>query len=222
MILKRLEVGTLSVNCYIVADENTREAAVFDPGGGVKRILEVLADHNLAVKYIFNTHAHFDHVGANQELQDATGAPILIHREEGPWLLAAEERATLFGFTAAPSKASRFLEEGDVLELGSIRFEVMELRGHSFVGLGYLFEGDADFGGGKRNHRLLISGDILFAGSIGRTDFPGGNLEVLLENIRTKIFVLPDDTIILSGHGPATTVGRERHSNPFLNDSAWP
>ncbi|MFZ7110125.1 MAG: MBL fold metallo-hydrolase [Desulfatiglandales bacterium] len=219
MILKRMEVGTLSVNCYIVADEKTREAAVFDPGGGVKQIIEVLAGDNLTVKYIFNTHAHFDHVGGNQELQDATGAPILIHREEGPGLLAAEERAALYGFSAPPSKASRFLEEGDALDLGSIRFGILELRGHSFVGLAYLFEGDADLGGGVKKHRLLISGDILFAGSIGRTDFPGGNLKVLLENIRTKIFTLPDDTIILSGHGPATTIGRERRFNPFLNNS---
>lgn len=216
MILKMMEVGSLTVNCYIVADEETREAAVFDPGGHVPQILDILAEDDLTVKYIINTHAHFDHVGGNKELQDKTGAPILIHRDEGPGLLAAGERAALYGLTGTPSEASRFIAEGDILEVGTVSLEVMELRGHSHVGLGYLFEGDIASEGGRQKHQILISGDILFAGSIGRTDFPGGNLEVLLENIRKKIFILSDDTLVLSGHGPVTTVGQERRFNPFL------
>ncbi len=220
MILKMLEVGPLSVNCYIVADNETRETAVFDPGGHVPRILEVLAEDDLTVKYIINTHGHFDHVGGNKELQDRTGAPILIHRDEGPGLLAAGERAALYGLTGISSKASRFIGEGDILDVGSIRFEVVELRGHSHTGLGYLFEGDIETEGHTQRRQIFISGDILFAGSIGRTDFPGGNLEVLLEDIRKKIFSLPDDTLVLSGHGPITTVGQERRFNPFLRDSS--
>ncbi|MBW2017120.1 MAG: MBL fold metallo-hydrolase [Deltaproteobacteria bacterium] len=218
MILKRLEVGSLSVNCYIVGDEAVGEAAVFDPGGDVETILRVLSEHELRVRYILNTHSHFDHVGGNQALKIATGAPILIHRDEGPWLQKADERAALFGFSAEKSKADRYLEEGDSLRVGSIRFDVMELRGHSYVGLGYLFEGDMNPGEDSGHRKILICGDILFSGSIGRTDFPGGNLEVLLENIRTKIFTLPDDTLILPGHGPMTTVGRERRFNPFVRD----
>lgn len=216
MILKMMEVGPIAVNCYIVADEETREAGVFDPGGNVPQILEVLSGDDLRVKYILNTHAHFDHVGGNQELRGKTGAPILIHKDEGPGLLAAGERAALYGLTGTPSRADRFIAQGDTLEIGSIHFEIMELRGHSHTGLGYLFEGDIELDGTRERRKFLISGDILFAGSIGRTDFPGGNLEVILENIRTKIFTLPDDTLILSGHGPITTVGQEKQFNPFL------
>lgn len=221
MILKTMEVGSILVNCYIVADEETKEAAVFDPGGHVPRILEILAEDDLKTKYIINTHAHFDHVGGNQELRDKTGAPILIHRDEGPGLLAAGERAALYGLTGMPSKADRFIEEGDTLEIGSIHFEIMELRGHSYTGLGFLFEGEIELDEVRERRQILISGDILFAGSIGRTDFPGGNLEVILENIRTKIFTLPDETLVLSGHGPVTTVGQEKRYNPFLRDPNW-
>lgn len=216
MILKQLEVGDIPVNCYIVGDEETREVAVFDPGGSVKRILKFLSDNDLKIKYILNTHAHFDHVGGNNTLQAATGAPILIHREEGPWLQKARERAALYGFSAEKSRASRYLEEGDHLEVGSVRFSIIELKGHSFAGLGYLFEGELNLEGTLRSRRLLISGDILFAGSIGRTDFPGGDLKVLLETIRKRIFTLPDDTLILSGHGPITAVGHEKRYNPFF------
>lgn len=216
MILKQLEVGNIPVNCYIVGDERTRDAAVFDPGGSVPIILEFLSENNLKVRYILNTHAHFDHVGGNQALQDATGSPILIHREEEPWLQKADERAALYGFKAEKSWASRYLAEGDYLEVGSIHFSIIELRGHSFVGLGYLFKGEISLDGTLKSKNLLISGDILFAGSIGRTDFPGGDLEILLGTIRTKIFTLPDDTLILSGHGPITTVGHEKRYNPFF------
>ena len=140
MILKMMEVGSIPVNCYIVADEATKEAAVFDPGGHVPNILEILAEDHLKVKYIINTHAHFDHVGGNQELREKTGAPILIHKDEGPGLLAAGERAAMYGLTGFPSKADRFIKEGDTLDVGSIHFVIMELRGHSLTGLGYLFE----------------------------------------------------------------------------------
>lgn len=216
MILEQLEVGNIPVNCYIVGDEATREVAVFDPGGSVKRILKTITDNDLKVRFILNTHAHFDHVGGNRALQVATGAPILIHREEDPWLQKADERAALYGFKAENSRASQYLKEGDHFLVGSIDVTIIELRGHSFVGLGYLFEGEVSFEGTFQSRNLLISGDILFAGGIGRTDFPGGDLKVLLETIRTKIFSLPDDTLILSGHGPMTVVGHEKRCNPFF------
>jgi glyoxylase-like metal-dependent hydrolase (beta-lactamase superfamily II) len=216
MILQMMETGPLMVNTYIVADESTKEAAVFDPGGDADRILSLLEENDLRLKYIINTHAHFDHVGGNNRLQEATGAPIITHPDEAPGLLKAGEKAVMFGSSAENSKASDFVEAGDIIELGSIRFEVLDLRGHSPAGLGFLFEGDFDTEDGKQRRKAIICGDALFAGSIGRTDFPGGNLELLLENIRKKIFTLPDDTLVLSGHGPVTTVEREKNYNPFF------
>lgn len=216
MILKMMETGPLMVNTYIVADESTKEAAVFDPGGDADRILSALEEDELNVKYIINTHAHFDHVSGNKELQGATGAPIIIHAEEAPALLNVESKAGTFGCSAENSEASEFIEAGDIIEVGSIRFEVLDLRGHSPAGLGFLFEGEFETGDGKERRKAVICGDALFAGSIGRTDFQGGNMELLLENVRNKIFILPDSTLVLSGHGPATTVGNEKMYNPFF------
>ena len=218
MILKSLETGPLMVNCFIVADEETKEAAVFDPAGNVDQILKALADDGLKVKFIVNTHTHWDHVGGNRQLQEATGAPVLTHRDEAPSLQSASEYAALFGTTVANSEASQFIEEGDVITVGSIRFKVIDLRGHSPAGLGFVFDGELYSEGTRQNTKLVICGDALFAGSIGRTDFPGGNLKLLLENIKTKIFTLPDETLVLCGHGPASTVGRERRYNPFFQN----
>ena len=131
-------------------------------------------------------------------------------------LQSVRENASMFGSGANNSKASRFIQEGDVIEMGSIRFEVLDLRGHSLAGLGFVCEGELELDGTTQKRKVVICGDALFAGSIGRTDFPGSNMELLLENIRKKIFTLPDDTLILSGHGPVTTVGREKQFNPFL------
>ncbi len=216
MILKMMEVGPLMVNCYIVGDEKSRDAAVFDPGGDVDLILKTLADEGLTVTHIFNTHAHWDHVGGNSRLHRVTGAPVVIHRDEAPALTGAQARAAEFGASAENSEASIFVAEGDEVSVGSIVFSVMDLRGHSPAGLGYLFEGTLEENGKKEKRRAVICGDALFAGSIGRTDFPGGNLELLLTNIREKIFSLPEDTLVLPGHGPVSTVGREKRSNPFF------
>lgn len=216
MILKMLETGPLMVNCYIVGDDQTREAAVFDPGGDADRILKALEEDRLNLTYILNTHTHWDHVGGNRALQEATGAPILTHRDEAPGLGGAEERAAQFGTESANSEASRFIAEGDILPLGTIRFQVVDLRGHSPAGLGFVFEGEVALDGQRRIRKLVICGDALFAGSIGRTDFPGGDMALLLQNIREKIFSLPDDTLVLPGHGPISTVGREKQYNPFF------
>lgn len=216
MIVKMMAVGPLMVNCYIVGDEETGEAAVFDPGGHGDRILEVLEEHKLKVKYIVNTHTHFDHVGANKALQDATGAPILTHQEEAPALASASGQAAMFNSESADSAASGFIQDGDVLETGSVRFRVIDLRGHSIAGLGFVFEGDLDLEGKQQPVRMVICGDALFAGGIGATDHPQGNLPLLLENIRNKIFTLSDETLVLPGHGPITTVGDEKRSNPFF------
>ncbi len=217
MILGRLEVGEILVNCYMLGDVGTREAAVIDPGGDVDAILGYLAGKGLRLKYILNTHAHFDHVGANRALREATGAPILIHQEESPWLEGVEERAARHGIRAQNSHADGDLHAGDRLQVGSIPVDVLEFKGHSFVrDLGFLFRGDPEQKASDEKRPILICGDVLFAGSIGRTDFPGGNLRGLLESIRSTIFPLPDDTLILPGHGPQTTLGEEKRSNPFL------
>jgi hydroxyacylglutathione hydrolase len=216
MILKMMETGPLMVNTYIVGDKATGEAAVFDPGGDADSILAVVREEGLKVKYIINTHAHFDHVGGNKELHDKTGAPIIIHQDESADLAVVGSRATMFGCTAEGSSASEFIKEGDAIEVGPIIFKVIDLRGHSSAGLGFVFEGELDINGSRGKKKAIICGDALFAGSIGRTDFPGGNLDLLLENIRRKIFTLPDETLVLSGHGPVTTVGREKQYNPFF------
>lgn len=216
MILKMLEVGPLMVNCYIVGDEETKEAAVFDPGGNVDRVLKALAENHLNVTYIINTHTHWDHTGGNQQLQNATGAPILTHRVEAQELQSVSERAALYGCNSTNSKASQFIEAGEIISMGSIRFEVIDLRGHSPAGLGFVFDGEVELNGAEEVKKLVICGDALFAGSIGRTDFPGGDMKLLLKNIRERIFTLPDDTLVLSGHGPVSTVGREKQYNPFF------
>jgi glyoxylase-like metal-dependent hydrolase (beta-lactamase superfamily II) len=216
MFIQMLETGPLMVNCYIVADETSKEAAVFDPGGDANQIMKTLSQKGLHLKYIINTHTHWDHVGGNKELQQATGAPILTHRREAPFLRAVSSRAAQFGAAAPDSEATQYIEEGDMVVLGSLQFEVIDLRGHSPAGLGFIFEGEVDIDGARGVRKLVISGDALFAGSIGRTDFPGGDTELLLENIRTKILSLPDDTLVLPGHGPVTTVGREKRHNPFF------
>lgn len=216
MILKMMETGPLQVNCYIVGDEPTQEAAVFDPAGNVPEILDSLAADDLKVKYIVNTHAHWDHVGGNQELKKATGAPIVTHPDEAAALPNVSRRAAVWGGEAQNSEADLAVQEGDVLEVGGIRFRVIDLKGHSPGGIGFVFEGELDLDGQTLLRRFVICGDALFAGSIGRTDFPGGNLDLLLDNIRTRIFSLPDDTFVLPGHGPASTVGHEKQYNPFF------
>jgi glyoxylase-like metal-dependent hydrolase (beta-lactamase superfamily II) len=216
MILKMLQTGPLQVNCFILGDEETKEAGVFDPGGDAETILGILAAEGLHLSCIVNTHAHWDHVGGNRELQEKTGAPILLHSDEAPSLGAVSTRSRVYGFQSADSEASGFLAEGDTLEIGTLRLGVLDLRGHSPGGLGFTFEGEITADGERRAVRAVICGDALFAGSIGRTDFPGGDMELLLENIRNKIFTLPDDTLVLPGHGPITTVGEERMHNPFF------
>jgi glyoxylase-like metal-dependent hydrolase (beta-lactamase superfamily II) len=205
MILMELETGPLQVNTYIVGDEKTKEAMVVDPGGDVPKILTALAKHGLTCKMIFNTHTHWDHTGGNAELKRVTGAPIVTHADEAAALGSAAEQASFFGMSVPSSPpADQLVKEGDTVQVGALSLKVIELPGHSPCGLGLLI--------GK----FAIVGDALFAGSIGRTDFPGGDLHTLLDNIRRKLFTLPDDTVVLSGHGPRTTVGQEKKFNPFF------
>lgn len=207
MIQKVLSVGMLESNCYILGDEETREAVVIDPGGDAPEILAVLRQEKLQLKTIINTHGHFDHVGANKELQEATGAPIAIHTADAPMLSQPSAEALFFtGGRLQPSRASILLQEGDVLDFGRYQLKVLHTPGHTPGGICLVL----------LQEPIVYVGDTLFAGSIGRTDFPGGSFEDLINSVRTKIFTLGDHYLVMPGHGPATTVGQERLYNPFF------
>ncbi len=200
-------VGPFAENSYFVADMDSKEAIAIDPGDEAPRLLEIIERHQLNVRYILNTHAHIDHVGAVEAIKKATGAPFYLHETEMPLLESLPMQAAMFGLTApVVPEVDKFLVEGDVFTLGEgrIRVEVFDTPGHS--------PGSVTF----RIADTLIVGDTLFAGSIGRTDLPGGDYQVLMRSIREGLLVHPDDTVVCPGHGASTTIGEERGSNPVL------
>ena len=203
--VSRFEVGPLMTNCYVVWDPDSLEAIVVDPGAADQSVLSLLEKERLSVALIVNTHAHVDHVGGNRWLHEATGAPIALHEKERSLLEQMEVQAAVFNYPCEASpEPSRWLEEGDELNLSGHLFEVLHTPGHSPGSVSLHSEG------------IALVGDALFAGSIGRTDLPGGSHAELLRSIQTKLFVLEEDTRILPGHGPETTVGREKRFNPFF------
>jgi glyoxylase-like metal-dependent hydrolase (beta-lactamase superfamily II) len=207
MIQKGLTVGLLEVNCYILGDEETKEAVVIDPGGDEEEILEALKYAELNLKYIIDTHGHFDHVDANQPLKEATGAKIAIHEADAQMLSQPSADAMFFtGNRVRLSQADLLLKEDDLLSFGTYRLKVLHTPGHTPGGISLVLEG----------HTYVYVGDLLFAGSIGRTDFPGGSFDDLIQAVRTKIFPLGDQYSVYPGHGPVTTVGQERKYNPFF------
>ena len=207
MIQKGLMVGLLEVNCYILGDEETKEAVVIDPGGDEEEILEALKYAELNLKYIIDTHGHFDHVDANQPLKEATGAKIAIHEADAYLLSQPSAEAMFFtGNRVRLSQADLLLKEDDLLSFGTYRLKVLHTPGHTPGGISLVLEG----------HTYVYVGDLLFAGSIGRTDFPGGSFDDLIQAVRTKIFPLGDQYSVYPGHGPVTTVGQERKYNPFF------
>jgi hydroxyacylglutathione hydrolase len=209
MLLVRLIVGPLQVNCFILADDKTKDAVVIDPGDDAQDILKVIQDKGLRVRYIVNTHAHFDHVGANRAVKDATGAALLLHEADAPVLAAVASQSRSFGMGPVSSPPpDRLLKHGDKITAGEVSLTVVHTPGHTPGGISLIEEG------------MVFTGDSLFAGSIGRTDFPGGDLMALIGSIKRHLMSLPDDTKVFSGHGPATTIGDERRENPFLNASS--
>jgi hydroxyacylglutathione hydrolase len=205
LILKKLEVGPIMANCFILGCEDTREAVVIDPGDDADRILMILAKEKLTVKYLINTHGHFDHVGANRRMKEVTGAKLAIHPDDVPMLSELSRSAASFGLSAENSpEPDLLLNEGDTVSFGNITLKVIHTPGHSRGGISLYTPGH------------LFAGDTLFAGSIGRTDLPGGDYDTLIASIKEKLLVLPDDTVVYTGHGPETTIADEKRMNPFL------
>lgn len=204
MLIKRMELGPFLANCYLVACSQTKEAIIIDPGAEGEYIINQVQALGLHVRCIVNTHAHIDHVGANAAVKDALGVPILAHVADAPLYRSPQAGAALFrdkGNTAAPDQV---LREGDLLEVGTLKIRVLETPGHTAGSI------TLDING------ILFTGDTLFAGSIGRTDFPGGSYRQIIKSIKDKILVYADETQVFPGHGPPTTVGNERRYNPFL------
>jgi len=190
-------------NCFIIGSDQTLEAAVIDPGDDTDRILLSVAEAKLKVKFIVNTHGHFDHMGGNRRMKDATGADILIHPGDAALLQEAASSAESIGMRSENSPpADRLVEDGDTISFGDITLTVLHTPGHSSGGISLHTDG------------VVFVGDALFAGSIGRT-FTGGDYDLLLSSIRNKLFSLGDDVRTFTGHGPETTIGRERRFNPL-------
>ncbi len=205
MIFKSLAVGPLQVNCFILACEETREGIVVDPGDNVPAILELLVEDDIRVVEIVGTHGHFDHIGRVDSLKRETGAPFAVHEADLPVVKALSEVAPLFGLeTDPPPDVDRFLVEGDAVRFGKEDLEVIHTPGHAPGNISLSWPGH------------VIVGDILFAGSVGRTDFEGGDMGILLQSVREKLFPLGDETQVYPGHGPSTTIGEERRTNPFI------
>lgn len=206
MIIASLPTGPLEVNCYLLGCESTKKAAVIDPGGDVDSIMQMLRQHDLSPVMVINTHGHFDHIGGNRSLIDATGCELVIHRDDAALLHRAAEHAQNFGLSVAQSpEPTRLLDDGDIIELGQMSIKVIHTPGHSPGGI-CLHVG-----------QYLFVGDTLFSGSIGRTDLPGGNHQLLIDNIKNKLLCLAEETLVYPGHGPKTTIGQEKRTNPFLN-----
>ncbi|MBI3754535.1 MAG: MBL fold metallo-hydrolase [Deltaproteobacteria bacterium] len=213
MILKTLVVGPLEVNCYILGDEKTKEAACIDPGDNVDEILLALADAGLCLKYIINTHGHFDHVGGNSRLKQATGAKFAIHKDDAVLLENVASQSAAFGLDAVSSPPpDMLLKGGDEIRVGSMVIEVIHTPGHTRGGICLFIKNT------NSDEKILFTGDTLFAGSIGRTDLPGGSYKDLIASLKNKILPFGDDVKIFPGHGSETTIGRERKFNQFLID----
>jgi len=206
MIVQTLALGPVQTNCYLVGAEPSREAVVIDPGWDAGAILAEARSADLTIKAILLTHGHFDHIGALADMKEALKVPLIAHAREID-LLDAKGGADLFGFRirAAP-QPDRLVEHGEQIEIGTLKFEVRHVPGHTAGHVAFV----------EHQNRAAFVGDVLFAGSIGRTDLPGGDYDTLIASIADQLLTLPDDFKVYPGHGPPTTIGLERRTNPFL------
>ncbi len=209
MIHEIFPVGPLGCNCSVIGDEGTREAMVIDPGDEIDRILMTLAKHGLTLKQIVITHAHIDHIGGAMKLKAATGAPMLLNQKDEMLIKMLDVQAGWLGMRP-PGKVEydQHLQDGARLTTGNIESQVIHTPGHTEGSLCVYIPAE----------KKLLAGDTLFAGSIGRTDLPGGNFEKIIQSIQERLMPLPEETIVVPGHGPLTTIGAEQASNPFLQD----
>jgi len=207
MIHEILPVGPLQCNCSVIGDEATHEAMVIDPGDDINDVLALIRKHNLEVKQIVITHAHIDHVGGAMKLRAATGAPILLNQNDYALLKMLDAQAAWIGM-ASPGKVEidRSISTGDAVAAGSHSASILHTPGHTEGSICLYFEAE----------KKLIAGDTLFAGSIGRTDLPGGSMQKIMRSLHDTVLALPDETVVIPGHGELTTIGEERESNPFL------
>jgi hydroxyacylglutathione hydrolase len=207
LLHKIVPVGPLQCNCSVVGEEQTHEALVIDPGDQVEEILDILRQHNLKLKYIVVTHAHIDHIGGARKLKAATSAPILLNQNDLALLKMLDVQAAWLGMRPpGPVQIDESVSDGQSIKIGSINSSVIETPGHTEGSICLFFPAE----------KKLIAGDTLFAGSIGRTDLPGGSFDKIMRSLRTRLMALPDDTQVVPGHGPLTTIGKERETNPFL------
>ncbi len=211
MIHKIFPVGPLQCNCSVVGDEQTHEAMVIDPGDQIDDILAILKHEKLKLTQIVITHAHIDHVGGAMKLKAATGAPILMNQDDQALLKMLDVQATWIGMRPPGAVVvDESIGDGHVLKIGNIPANVIHTPGHTEGSIClYMPE-----------QKTLVAGDTLFAGSIGRTDLPGGSFDKIIRSIHTRVLSLPDETTVVPGHGPKTTIGEERESNPFLQKRA--
>jgi len=205
MILKTLIVGDLSTNCYILGCPETNVGAVIDPGAEGEDIVATAQKLGLKIKYIINTHGHIDHIAANAKVKEATGAQLLIHSQDKEMLSDRTlSLASFLGNKVDLLLADGLLEDGELIQVGKLELKVLHTPGHTLGGI-CLQTGEK-----------IFTGDTLFAGSIGRTDFPGGEIATLISSIKAKLLVYPDQTAIYPGHGPDSSIGAEKRNNPFL------
>jgi hydroxyacylglutathione hydrolase len=207
MIHVVLPVGLLQCNCSIIGDEASHEAIVIDPGDDIERIVAILTEKKLKVKQIVVTHAHIDHVGGAMKLKKLTGAPVLLNQNDQALLKILDVQANWIG-VATPESVSidESVTTGNLISTSNHAGQVLHTPGHTEGSICLYFEPE----------KLLIAGDTLFAGSIGRTDLPGGDYEKIIRSIHENVLTLPDETVVIAGHGPPTTIGEERETNPFL------
>lgn len=204
--IKSVVVGPVDVNCYILKDKATGKGAVIDPGGHVERIMSLIKDMKADIAEIIITHGHFDHIGALDELRNAVGCGASIHELDAEMLLKSRKNLSIFmGTDASFRPAERLLKDGEVIRFGESFLKVIHTPGHTAGGI-CLYDGD----------KVLFSGDTLFAGSVGRSDFPGGNHYQLIESVVKALAEVKDETVVYPGHGPETGMGYERKTNPFL------
>jgi glyoxylase-like metal-dependent hydrolase (beta-lactamase superfamily II) len=207
MIHKIFPVGPLQCNCSVIGDEKTHEAMVIDPGDQIEGILEILRQEKLTLKQIVITHAHIDHVGGAMKLKAATGAPILMNQNDYALLKMLDMQAAWIGMRPPGDvQVDEAISQGRVLKVGEISSSVIHTPGHTEGSICVYFP----------TEKKLIAGDTLFAGSIGRTDLPGGSMDKIMRSLHTQVLALPDETEVVPGHGPVTTIGEERETNPFL------